>query len=69
MTATMKGMLEKAGPGTGQVNLGGLLTMIMTVVAWGVTEYTAFKPPEYVWAAITGIVLYGAQYWHGPRSG
>ncbi len=67
MVATMKGMLEKAGPGTGQVNLGGVVTMAMVVISWGVVEYTSFQAPEYVWTAITGIMLYIAQYWVGPR--
>ena len=65
--STMKNMLEKAGPGTGQVNLGGVITMAMVVISWGVVEYTPFQAPEYVWTAITGIVLYASQYWHGPR--
>ena len=64
-----KKILEKAGPGTGQVNLGGLLTMIMVVVSWTVVQYTSFKAPEFVWTAITGILLYVAQYWHGPKKG
>ena len=63
----MKQMLDKAGPGTGQVNLGGIITMAMVVLSWTVVEYTAFKAPEYVWTAITGMLLYAAQYWHGPR--
>ncbi len=67
MTETMKGMLEKAGPGTGQINLGGLITMVMVVISYCVVEYTEFKAPEYVWTAITGIALYAVQYWHGPR--
>ena len=67
MTTDRKGMLDKAGPGTGQVNLGGLVTMGMVVVSWTVVEYTSFTAPEYVWTAITGMLLYGVQYWHGPR--
>lgn len=63
----MKQMLDKAGPGTGQVNLGGIITMAMVVISWTVVEYTAFKAPEFVWTAITGMLLYAAQYWHGPR--
>ena len=67
MAVDMKQMLEKAGPGTGQVNLGGVVTMVMVVVSWSVVEYTTFGAPEYVWTAITGIMLYVAQYWVGPR--
>ena len=63
----MKQMLDKAGPGTGQVNLGGIIMMAMVVISWTVVEYTAFKAPEFVWTAITGMLLYAAQYWHGPR--
>jgi hypothetical protein len=67
MVVEAKKMLEKAGPGTAQVNLGGLVTMAMVVISWTVVEYTAFKAPEFVWTAITGILLYAAQYWHGPK--
>lgn len=67
MSSNMKAMLEKAGPGTGQVNLGGVLTMIMVVIAWAVNEYTSVTAPDYVWTAVTGIVLYAGQYWHGPN--
>jgi len=67
MATDMKAMLDKAGPGTGQVNLGGIITMAMVVISWTVVEYTSFKAPEYVWTAITGMVLYASQYWHGPR--
>jgi len=65
--ADMKQILDKAGPGTGQVNLGGIITMAMVVISWTVVEYTTFKAPEFVWTAITGMLLYAAQYWHGPR--
>ncbi len=68
MVATMKKMLDKAGPGTGQVNLGGVVTMAMVVISWTVVEYTSFNAPEYVWTAITGMALYALQYWHGPRA-
>jgi len=64
---TIKNTLEKTGPGTGQVNLGGVITMAMVVIAWVVVEYTAFNAPEYVWTAITGLVICSSQYWHGPK--
>jgi hypothetical protein len=67
MATDMKAMLEKAGPGTGQVNLGGVITMAMVVISWGVVEYTPVNAPEYVWTAVTGLILYASQYWHGPR--
>ena len=63
----MKQMLDKAGPGTGQINLGAIITMAMVVISWTVVVYTTFKATEYVWPAITGMLLYAAQYWHGPR--
>lgn len=62
-------ILEKALPGTAQVNLGALITMAMVIISWVVVEFTAFKAPEYVWTAITGFILYGAQYWYGPKKG
>lgn len=64
---TVKSMLEKSGPGTGQVNITGVVTGLMAITAWGVTEYTAFVAPEYIWTTATGLVLYGLQYWHGPK--
>ncbi len=62
----LKKTLEGAGPGTGQVNLGGVVTMFITIASWGLAEYVSFEPPGSVWAATTGIVVYGLQYWHGP---
>ncbi len=67
MNDSVKNVLEKVGPGTGQINLGGLVTMAMVIIAWGVPEYTNFKAPEFVWTAITGILLYAVQYWYGPN--
>ena len=67
MNAMVKNTLEKVGPGTGQVNLGGLVTMAMVIISWTVVEFTEFKAPEYVWTAMTGMLLYALQYWHGPR--
>lgn len=64
---TMKGLLEKAGPGTGQVNLAGVVTGFMAIFAWAITEYTLFTAPEYIWTTATGLILYGVQYWHGPK--
>jgi hypothetical protein len=63
-------MLEKAKavvPGTQQVQIAPLVTMGMVIITYLVTEYTAFKAPEEVWGAITGLTIYGFQYWHGPR--
>ena len=63
----MKPTLEKSGPGTAQVNLGGVITMGATVAAWSLAEYAGFAPPGSVWTAITGLVIYSSQYWHGPN--
>ena len=54
-------------PGTQQVQIVPLVTMGMTIITFGVTEYSGFNAPEAVWAAITGLLIYGLQYWHGPR--
>ena len=59
---TMKGLLEKSGPGTGQVNIVGVVTGCMAIFAWAITEYTAFTAPEYIWTTVTGLLLYGLQY-------
>lgn len=58
---------QKMVPGTPQVQIVPLVTMAMTIITFGVTEYTGFKAPEAVWAAVTGLLIYGLQYWHGPR--
>jgi hypothetical protein len=63
-------MLEKIKevvPGTPQVQITPVVTMAMVIITYVVTEYTGFKPPEVVWGAITGLAIYGLQYWHGPR--
>lgn len=63
-------MLEKTKevvPGTQQVQIAPVVTMAMVIITYVVTEYTGFKPPEVVWGAITGLGIYGLQYWHGPR--
>lgn len=55
-------------PGTQQVQLVPLITMAMTIITWAVTEYSPLAAPEAVWAAVTGLLIYGAQFWHGPRA-
>lgn len=63
-------MLEKIKevvPGTQQVQIVPLVTMVMVLVTFVVTEYTGLELPEIVWGAITGLAIYGLQYWHGPR--
>ena len=63
--------VETAGkmvPGTQQVQIAPLVTMSMTIITWVVTKYTSVDAPEAVWAAATGLMIYGLQYWHGPRS-
>jgi len=54
-------------PGTQQVQIVPVVTTVMTIVTWTVTEYTAFQAPETVWSALTGLIIYALQYWHGPR--
>jgi len=54
-------------PGTQQVQIVPLVTGVMTIVTWAVTEYTAMQAPEMVWSALTGLIIYVLQYWHGPR--
>jgi hypothetical protein len=63
-------MLNKAVPGTQQVQIAPVVTMSMVVVTWVVTTFLLPKGvtvPEEVWGAITGLAIYGLQYWHGPR--
>lgn len=55
-------------PGTPQVQIAPVVTMAMTIVTWAVTEFFYGDIPEAVWTAVTGLAIYGAQYWHGPRS-
>ena len=57
----------KLVPGTTQVKINPLVTMVMTVIAWAVTTYTEVSPTPEVWVAVSGIISYGLQYWHGPR--
>lgn len=63
----LKKAAQAAVPGTQQVQIAPLITMAMTIITWAVTEYTAVAAPEAVWSATTGLLIYGAQYWHGPR--
>ncbi|MHC4431657.1 MAG: hypothetical protein ACYTBS_07445 [Planctomycetota bacterium] len=67
----MNKITESAGkviPGTNQVKINPVVTMVMTVVAWGVTNYTSVSPTPEVWVAVSGLISYGLQYLHGPRS-
>lgn len=57
----------KLVPGTTQVKINPIVTMVMTVVAWAVTTYTEVSPTPEVWVAVSGIISYALQYWHGPR--
>lgn len=62
--------VEAAGkmvPGTQQVQIAPVVTMAMTIITWAVTDFTNIAAPEAVWSAITGLLIYGLQYWHGPR--
>jgi len=66
----MNQVTKKAGmlvPGTNQVKINPFVTMAMTVIAWAVTTYTDVSPTPEVWVAVSGMVSYALQYWHGPR--
>ena len=54
-------------PGTRQIQIVPVVTSVMTITTWVVTEYTAIQAPEMVWSALTGLIIYVLQYWHGPR--
>ena len=69
MNAAIK-TVQKLVPGTQQVQIVPLVTMGMVIVTWGVTAFImpeGVKVPEEVWGALTGILIYVLQYWHGPR--
>lgn len=61
--------VNKVVPGTQQVQISPAVTMVMTIVTYLVTTYTKVEFPPEVWSAITGLLIYALQYWHGPRSG
>lgn len=61
---------KKFIPGTQQVQIVPLVTMGMVIVTWVIVTFVVpdgVKIPEEVWGAVTGILIYGLQYWHGPR--
>ena len=67
---TTKKVASAAGkmiPGTNQVKINPVITMVMTIITWGVTTYTPVNPPPEVWVAVSGILSYALQYWYGPR--
>lgn len=59
---------SKVVPGTKQVQIAPLVTMSMTIIVYIVTEFVGREIPELVWTAVTGLLIYGLQYWYGPRS-
>lgn len=59
---------KKLVPGTDQVKLNPMVTMGMTIFVYLVTSFTKIDPPPEVWVAVSGLISYGLQYWHGPRS-
>ncbi len=59
---------KKLVPGTTQVQIAPLVTMSMTIIIYLITEFIGHDVPEPVWAAATGLLIYGLQYWYGPRS-
>ncbi len=69
MNAAIK-TVQKLVPGTQQVQIVPLVTMTMVIVTWVVTAFVmpeGVSVPEEVWGAVTGMLIYGLQYWHGPR--
>lgn len=57
-------------PGTQQVQIVPLVTMGMIIVTWTLVQFVIpddVKVPEEVWGAVTGMLIYALQYWHGPR--
>ena len=68
---TTKKVAASAGkviPGTNQVKINPIVTMLMTILTYVVTTHTQFNPPPEVWVAVAGLISYGWQYWYGPRS-
>jgi len=62
--------VQKVVPGTRQVQIVPLVTMGMVIVTWALVTFVIpddVTVPEEVWGAVTGILIYGLQYWHGPR--
>lgn len=62
--------VQKVVPGTQQVQIVPLVTMGMVVVTWVLVTFVIpedITVPEEVWGAVTGMIIYGLQYWHGPR--
>ena len=63
--------VQEIVPGTQQVQIVPLVTMGMVIVTWTLVTFVipeAVKVPEEVWGAVTGMLIYALQYWHGPRS-
>lgn len=61
---------KKIVPGTRQVQIAPLVTMGMVIITWVTTEFLipdGVTVPEVVWGAVTGLAIYGLQFWHGPR--
>jgi hypothetical protein len=59
-------------PGTQQVQIVPAVTMFMGIITWVVTDFLlpeGVAVPEEVWGSVTGLLIYGLQYWHGPREG
>jgi hypothetical protein len=62
--------VQKLVPGTQQVQIVPLVTMGMIIATWTLVTFVIpedVKVPEEVWGAVTGMLIYALQYWHGPR--
>ena len=62
--------VQKIVPGTQQVQIAPAITMLMVIVTYVVGTFMLPKGvvvPGEVWAAVTGLLIWGLQYWHGPR--
>jgi hypothetical protein len=62
--------VKKIVPGTQQVQIVPLVTMGMIILTWILATFVIPEDvdvPEEVWGAVTGMLIYALQYWHGPR--
>ncbi len=64
----VKQMAGNMIPGTNQVKINPVVTMVMTIITYLTTEFTSLELPPEVWVAIAGLVSYALQYAHGPRN-
>lgn len=63
--------VERIIPGTRQVQITPAVTAFMVIFSWVMTEFVfpeGTVVPEKVWISLTGLIIWGLQYWHGPRA-